>query len=79
MAEMKQRWSGRLSLLGGVDVDLLARGTPDDVTAATRTLIERIGPGGGVAIGSGNSIPKFVPLVNYKAMLVAIREYGAIY
>ena len=79
MAEMKERWGDRLSLLGGVDVDLLARGTPDDIIAATRTLIERIGPGGGVAIGSGNSIPKFVPLVNYEAMLAAIREYGAIY
>jgi len=79
MAEMKRQWGERLCLLGGVDLDLLARGTPDEIVAATRTLIERVGPGGGVAIGSGNSIAKFVPLANYQAMLAAIREYGSIY
>jgi len=79
MAEVKRQWGDRLSLLGGVDLDLLARGTPDEIVDATRTLIERVAPGGGVAIGSGNSIAKFVPLANYKAMLRAIRQYGAIY
>lgn len=77
MGVMKQRWGDRLALLGGIDVDLLTRGTPEQITAATRTLIERVGPGGGVAIGSGNSIASYIPLVNYKAMLAAIRAYGA--
>jgi uroporphyrinogen decarboxylase len=79
MARMKRQWGDRLCLLGGLDLDLLARGTPDAVAGATRTLIERVGSGGGVVIGSGNSIAKFVPLANYRAMLAAIREYGAIY
>ena len=55
------------------------RGTPEEIAAATRTLIERVGPGGGVVIGSGNTVAKYVPLANYKAMLGAIRQYGAIY
>ena len=79
MAEMKQKWGGRQCLLGGVDLDLLTRGTPDDVAAATQALIERVGPGGGVALGSSNSVARFVPLANYKAMLRAIQDYGAIY
>ncbi|MDP6449187.1 MAG: uroporphyrinogen decarboxylase family protein [Lentisphaeria bacterium] len=79
MASVKDRWGDRLSLLGGIDLDLLACGTPDEVTTATKTLIERAGPGGGVAIGSGNSVANYVPIVNYKAMLEAIRTYGAIY
>ena len=79
MAEVKRRWGGSLCLLGGVDLDLLTRGTPDEVVDATKSLIERVGPGGGVAIGSGNSITKFIPLANYRAMLEAVREHGAIY
>lgn len=78
MAEMKREWGDHLSLLGGVDLDLLARGTPEEVAEATRLLIESLEPGGGVAIGSGNSVAKFVPLANYRAMLGAIREYGAL-
>jgi uroporphyrinogen decarboxylase len=79
MAEVKQTWGDRLSVLGGIDVDLLARSTPDAIDAATKTLIERAGPGGGVAIGSGNSVANYVPLPNYRAMLEAIHKYGAIY
>ena len=79
MVELKRAWGDRLSFLGGVDLDLLIRGTPAEVADATRSLIQRAGPGGGVAIGSSNSIPKYVPLANYKAMLDAIREYGNIY
>ncbi len=79
MSEMKQQWGDHVSLLGGVDVDLLTRRTPAEIVDVTKTLIERAGPGGGVAIGSGNSVAKYVPLANYKAMLEAVREFGAIY
>ena len=78
MAEMKREWGDRLSLLGGVDLDLLARGTPEEIREATRSLIESLEPAGGVAIGSGNSVARFVPLANYRAMLGAIREYGVL-
>ena len=79
MAEVKRQWGDRLCLLGGVDLDLLTRGTPDEIAGATKTLIERVGPGGGVVLGSSNSVAKFVPVANYRAMLAAIRDYGAIY
>ena len=79
MAQIKQRWGDRLSVLGGIDVDLLATATPETITATTRTLIERAGPGGGMAAGSGNSVAQYVPLANYRAMLDAIRDCGAIY
>ena len=79
MAEMKAQWGDRLALLGGIDLDLLTRGTVAQVVVATRSLIDKVGPGGGVALGSSNSVAKWVPLSNYKAMLDTIRDYGAIY
>ena len=33
--QFKQRWGTRVAVLGGVDVDLLSRGTEDDVRRRT--------------------------------------------
>jgi uroporphyrinogen decarboxylase len=79
MAEMKLQWGDRLSLLGGIDLDLLSRGTVEQVIELTKSLIYTVGPGGGVAFGSSNSVAKYVPLVNYKAMLDTVLQYGQIY
>ena len=46
---LKREFGRDLSFLGGVDIqDLLPNGTVDEVRAATRELIETLGPGGGV-------------------------------
>jgi len=63
------RYNDRVATLGGVDVDILARGSEADVRARTRALIEACAPAGRFAIGSGNSIPSYIPVTNYLAML----------
>ena len=60
---------GRIAVLGGLDLNTLAAGTPDQVRARTRQLIETCNPCGRYAIGSGNSIPSYIPLENYLAMI----------
>jgi len=67
--EFQRRYGDRVGTLGGVDVDLLARRTPDEVRRYVRDLIEECHPRGRFAIGSGNSIPSYVPLENYLTML----------
>ncbi|MCG2660494.1 MAG: hypothetical protein L6437_09645 [Kiritimatiellae bacterium] len=79
IAELKRAWGHRLAFLGNIDVDLLARGTPDQIVKAARNLIDTVAPGGGFALGSGNSVTRYVPLENYKAMLEAVHKYGRIY
>jgi uroporphyrinogen decarboxylase len=69
VTEAKRRWGDRIAILGGVDVDLLARGTPEQVRKRTREIMEACMPGGGFALGSGNSIANYIPLDNYFAML----------
>jgi uroporphyrinogen decarboxylase len=61
--------SRRVATMGGVDVDILARGNEDEVRARTRQLIEACGPYGRFGVGSGNSITNYVPLPSYLAML----------
>jgi len=69
IAEVKRRWGDRVALLGGVDVDVLTRKSPSEVARYVRTVLEDCLPGGGWALGSGNSIPNYVRVENYLAML----------
>ena len=64
-----QKYSGQVSILGGVDVDLLSRGTPEQVRQRVREILEVCGKNGRYCLGSGNSVTNFVPLENYRAML----------
>jgi uroporphyrinogen decarboxylase len=76
ITEVKRRYGDKLCLIGNVDVDLLARGTPDEIRRQVRFNIENVGFNGGYCVGSGNSIPEYVKYENYLALLEAAREYG---
>ena len=67
--EAKRTWGKRVALLGGVDMDVLARGSEEEVRAYTRRCIEECAPGGGWALGSGNSVANYLPVANFLAML----------
>jgi uroporphyrinogen decarboxylase len=67
--EFQSRYSDRLAVLGGVDVDILAQGTEANVRRRVRRLIEVCGGRGRFAVGSGNSIPSYIPVGNYLAMI----------
>lgn len=69
IAEVKRRWGDRVTLLGGVDVDVLARKDVPAVVRYVRSVMVDCLPGGCWALGSGNSIPNYVKVDNYLAML----------
>ncbi len=69
VTEEKQRWGDRIALLGGIDMDFLTRADPEAVRARTREVLEVCMPGGGYALGSGNTVANYVPVENYLAML----------
>lgn len=64
----------RIAVLGGVDVDFLARRTPAEVYERCRNLIALTAKSGGYALGSGNSVPDYIPNENFLAMLRAANE-----
>lgn len=76
ISEVKQRYGDRLCLIGHVDVDLLSRGTPEQIREQVRKNIEEAAYNGGYCVGSGNSIPEYVQFENYIAMLEAATEFG---
>lgn len=76
VAEFKAQYGSRVAVLGGIDVHVLASGTVDEVKAYTRRVIEQCAPGGGWALGSGNSVANYIPVENFLAMLEVGREVG---
>jgi len=63
------RYGDRIAVIGGVDMDLLARGSEDDVRRRTREILERCAPSRGYILGSGNSVANYIPPRNFLAML----------
>ncbi len=72
--QVYDRFAGRLAIMGGIDLDFLCRETPDAVHRRCRAMLERASAQGGYALGSGNSIPAYVPFDNYNAMRRAALE-----
>jgi len=70
------RYGDRIAVLGGLDVHILAHSAPDGVRKKTRELIEACGRRGRYAVGSGNSIPSYVPVENYLAMVDEALDLG---
>jgi uroporphyrinogen decarboxylase len=72
------RYGDRIGLLGGIDVDLLYVRNPAEILADVFERGSRFrNASHGYALGSGNSIPDFVPVEGYLAMIEAatkIRE-----
>jgi len=74
--KVQDEWGDRLCLMGNIDVDLLARGSTDDVSDAVKRNIDLLGREGGYCVGSANSVTYYVPLENYCAMIETSLEYG---
>ena len=67
--DFQAQYGDRIAVLGGVDLNILSAASPEAVRKHTRFLIETCGARGRYAIGSGNSIPSYVPVQNYLAMV----------
>jgi uroporphyrinogen decarboxylase len=76
VTEVKQRWGDRVALLGGVDIDVLTRGTVPDIETYTARTMDACMPGGGWALGTGNSVTNYVKIDNYPTMLDYGRKHG---
>jgi uroporphyrinogen decarboxylase len=72
--EAYERYRDRFAIIGGIDVDFICRVSPDEVYVRARAMLERTAGRGGYALGTGNSVPDYVPDENYFAMIRAAME-----
>ena len=76
VTEVKRRWGGRVAILGGIDVDFLCRHSPAEIMERTKRTLEVCAPGGGYALGTGNTVANYIPVESYLAMLKATADFN---
>jgi uroporphyrinogen decarboxylase len=72
--EAYEKYHDRLAILGGIDMDFICRSSPQEVYRRSKAMLERSVARGSYALGTGNSVPDFVPEENYYAMIWAALE-----
>ena len=73
--EAKKLARDRVCLRGNVPASILSTGTPDDVRAYCKRLIDEVAPGGGFMMDTGVNLTEARP-ENVKAMFDYTREHG---
>jgi uroporphyrinogen decarboxylase len=76
VSEAKRRYGERIALLGGIDMDLMCRGSEEQIRRRVREVLDVCQPGGGYCLGTGNTVANYVPLENYLVMLDEGRRYA---
>jgi uroporphyrinogen decarboxylase len=75
--EVSRLWGDRIAILGGVDMDLLGRGSEEEVRGRTREILQSFAAAGtGYCLGTGNSVANYIPAENYLAMLDEGRRWN---
>ncbi len=65
------KYHQRIAILGGIDLDFVCRSTPVQVRQRSLAMLECSARDGSYALGTGNSVPEYVPPANYFAMVGA--------
>ena len=73
---IRERWAGKMALVGNIPTSLLAYGCPEEIEATVQEYCARLAPGGGYVLGSSTSIEAGIPPENFVAMIQAVHRYG---
>ena len=75
VVDFSREYGERMAALGGVDVDKLCRLPEPELRTYVRSILDACMPGR-FALGTGNSVTRYVPLDNYLAMLDVGRQWA---
>jgi len=67
--QVSAKYSDRIGVVGGIDMDLLTRATEEQIRERTRHVLETGAATGAYVLGSGNSIANYIPVRNFLAMV----------
>lgn len=77
LAQVKADYGSQIALKGNVDpIEVLLRGTPEDVATAVRECIHAAAEGGGYILGTADSTIAGTPFENIQAFVDAGRRHG---
>lgn len=70
-----EKYGDRIGNFGGLDMDVVCNYSRPELKEYTIDIIKKSIGHGGFAVGTGNSIPNYVPAENYLNMIEIVREY----
>ena len=70
------RYPGRITVMGNIEVDLLSRGSEDDVVRATKRALATVSAVGPHIMSSANTIASSVKPENFLAMVRTTQAFG---
>ncbi|MCL2834282.1 MAG: hypothetical protein FWD78_14010 [Treponema sp.] len=73
--EAYELYQGRIGILGGIDVDFIIKHSEEEIKARCKKMLERSQGRGGYALGTGNSVPEYIPQDHFIALLRTALEY----
>lgn len=74
---MKEKYGDKLSFRGTIGTQTtMPFGTPEEVEQVCKTMIEKVGRGGGLILAPTHLLEPEVPLDNIEAMINTIKEYS---
>jgi len=74
--ELKRRYGDQTILVGNISTPILGYGTPEEVIAECREIVEDLAPGGNFVLSPGCEFPPDGPFENAKAIIEAARQFA---
>ena len=71
-----ERYPGKIAVMGNINVDLLSRGSVEEVVAETKRLLATVSAGGPHIMSSANTITSSVKPENFLAMVETTKTFG---
>jgi uroporphyrinogen decarboxylase len=73
---IKQRYGGRITFLGAIDISRALPGSQAGVVREAQTRIDQLAPGGGYILAPANHIQADVPVENIVTLYQTAQRYG---
>ena len=73
--EAYEKYQNRIAILGGIDVNFICESIPEEIYKRSKAMLERASGRGGFALGTGNSVPEYMPDENFFALIRPALDY----
>jgi uroporphyrinogen decarboxylase len=76
LKKLKEKHGRDIALWGGINIETMVAGTPDEIEAEVKYALKHGAPGGGFILGTSNSVAFGSKYENYQRALAMLAQYG---
>jgi hypothetical protein len=76
LKRLKEKYGDKIAFWGGINIETLYDGTPEENREDVLYALKHAAPGGGFILGTSNSVCFGTPYDNYMAALETVHKYG---